>query len=181
MRKGKIQKKILLLLLAGISLSMSRSPKHHYRVIKQVKREWKEIDKKALEVAIKALYKSRLINQKNNRNGTVTFILSEEGKRTALTFDIDNMTINKHPWDSRWRIVIFDVPERIKKVRESLRLHLKNLGFIELQRSVFVIPFKCQNEIEYLVEFYNIRSFVRLIEATSIDNELDLQNKFRLL
>lgn len=142
-RKGKIQKKILILLLAGLSLGMSRSPKHHFRVIKQVKKEWQEINKKSLETAIETLYKSKLIDQKDNR--------------------------------------IFDIPEKLKKVRDALRYHLKRLGFIELQHSVFVLPFKCRDEIEYLVEFYNVRRFVRYIEAYHIDNELDLKYKFHLL
>jgi len=180
-RKGKIQKKILILLLAGLSLGMSRSPKHHFRVIKQVREEWQKIDKKSLETAIATLYKSKLIEQKDNKNGTTTFVLSVEGKKVALTYDLENMTISEHHWDKKWRIVIFDIPEKLKKVREALRYHLKRLGFKELQHSVFVLPFECRNEVEYLVEFYNIRRFVRYIEAYHIDNELDLEHKFHFL
>jgi len=180
-RKGKIQKKILTLLLAGLSLGMSRSPKHHFRVIKQVRKEWQEIDRKSLDAAIAALYKSKLVEQKNNKDGTTTFVLSVEGKKVALTYNLENMTISKHHWDKKWRIVIFDIPEKLKRIREILRYHLKRLGFKELQHSVFVLPFECGNEIEYLIEFYNIRRFVRYIEAHHIDNELDLKHKFHLL
>ena len=180
-RKGAIQRKVLILLLAGLSISLSRSPRHHFRVIKQLQKEWREINKRALETAIASLYKSKLVNQKNNKDGTTTFILSTEGKKMALAYDIDNMKIKKHPWDKTWRIVIFDIPERLKKVREALRFHLRNLGFIELQRSVFVMPFESRKEIEYITEFYNARRFIRYIEASSIDNELDLKNKFHLL
>lgn len=180
-RKGKVQKKILILLLAGLSLGMSRSPRHHFRVIKQARKEWQEIDKKSLETAIETLYKSKLIDQKDNKDGTTTFILSSAGQKVALTYNLEKIVISKHLWDKKWRIVIFDIPEKLKKVRDALRYHLKRLGFIELQHSVFVLPFKCRDEIEYLVEFYNIRRFVRYIEAYHIDNELDLKHKFRLL
>lgn len=160
---------------------MSRSAKHHFRVLKEVRKEWKEIGKQSLEKAIAALYESKLIDQKNNKDGTTTFILSTEGERMALTYDLERMTISKHSWDKKWRIVIFDIPEKLKKVREAFRYHLKKLGFIELQHSVFIIPFKCRDEIEYLVEFYNARRFVRYIEAHHVDNELDLKHKFHLL
>ncbi|MBI2673977.1 MAG: CRISPR-associated endonuclease Cas2 [Candidatus Zambryskibacteria bacterium] len=180
-RKGKIQKRALLLLLAGLSLAMSRSAKHHFRVLREVQKEWKEIDRQSLEKAVEALYKSKLIEQKDNKDGTTTFVLSAEGKETALTYNLENMTIARHSWDKKWRIVTFDIPEKLKKVREALRFHLKKLGFIKLQHSVFILPFKCQSEIEYLIEFYNIRKFVRFIEASFIDNELDLKNKFDLL
>src|SRR3989344_2184446 len=130
-RKGVIQKKILLLLLAGVALSCTRSNRKHLRIIKGVRNEWNKINDRALKSAIKSLYLSKLISQ--------------------------------------------------KKVREALRYHLKNLGFKELHRSVFVFPYECRNEIEYIVEFYNARRFIRYIEAYYIDNELDLKHKFDLL
>lgn len=179
-RKGKNQRKAMLLLLAGISLVISRSAKHHFKVIKETRKEWREIDRQSLEKAIDALYKSKLIEQKSNKDGTTTFILSTNGKEVALTYNLENMTLAKHSWDKKWRIVIFDIPEKLKKVREAFRYHLKRLGFIELQHSVFVTPFRSQSEIEYLIEFYNARRFVRYIEANHIDNELDLKNKFEI-
>ena len=162
-------------------MSLTRSGKKHLRIINDVRDEWKEINDRALKSAIKSLYSSKLISQKNNRDGTTTFELSKEGQHIALAYDIDNMKILKQPWDKKWRIVTFDIPEKIKKVREALRFHLKNLGFKELHRSVFILPYKCQNEIEYIVEFYNARRFIRYIEVTYIDNELDLKDKFNLL
>ena len=75
---------------------------------------------------------------------------------------------------------MFDISERLKKVRDTLRYQLKKLEFIELQRSVFVFPFECKDEIEYIIEFYNIRKYVRFIEANNIDNEIHLKNKFQL-
>jgi DNA-binding transcriptional regulator PaaX len=180
-RKGTIQKKILLLLLAGIALSGTRSPKRQLKIFKGVRDEWREINDKALKSAIRSLYTSKLVEEKSNKDGTVTFILSSEGKKTALTYNLEKMIIPRHPWDKRWRIIIFDIPEKIKRVREALRYHLKNLGFKELQHSVFILPYKCRNEMEYLVEFYNVRRFVRYIEAHHLDNELDLKHKFNLL
>lgn len=181
MRISATQKKILLVLLAGLALSFARSGKQQLRIIRGTKDVWKEIDNRALKSAIKSLYSSKLVSQKNNKDGTTTFELSNNGKRLALTYDIDNMKIKKHPWDKKWRIVTSDIPERIKKVREALRLHLRNLGFKELHKSVFVLPYECRNEIEYIVEFYNARRFIRYIEASHIDNELDFKKKFGLL
>jgi len=45
---------------------------------------------------------------------------------------------------------------------------------------VFVQPYDCKNEIEYIIEFYNIRKYVRFIIADSLDNELHLINHFKL-
>ena len=42
------------------------------------------------------------------------------------------------PWDGKYRVVIFDVPERIKMSRNWLRNELYYLGYKKLQNSVFI-------------------------------------------
>lgn len=178
---GEIQKKILLLLMTGMALGLSGSPRQYFKVIRIARKEWKWINDQKLKRSIAALYKSKLISEKQNSDGTVTLVLTEKGKELALTYDIDNMQI-KRPlrWDKKWRIIIFDIPEKIKKKREALRLRLKNIGFFELQKSVFICPFECKKETEYIVEFYEIRRFVRYIEAIHVDNELHLKHYFKI-
>jgi len=178
---GTAQQKILLLLMAGLTMGLSRSPKQHFKILKSIPREWKEIDRLNLKRSIKKLYQSKLIKEKENSDGTVTLILTDKGREKALSYDLDNIKIKKPVrWDKKWRVVLFDIPERIKKVREATRKHLKNLGFYEFQESVFVHPYDCKDEIEYLIEFYNIRKFVRFIIADSLDNELHLKVHFKL-
>jgi CRISPR/Cas system-associated endoribonuclease Cas2 len=178
-RRGSIQEKILLLLLSGVALGFSRSPRGYFKILRETHKAWQEIDRRYLTSSIKALYRSKLVHQSSNKDGTVTFVLSSEGREIALSYNLDNMTVKKHRWDNKWRIVIFDIPEKKKKLRDIFRFHLKRLGFLELQRSVFVLPFECHNELEYIIEFYNIRKFVRFIEANRIDNELDLKHRFK--
>ncbi|MFZ2522158.1 MAG: CRISPR-associated endonuclease Cas2 [Minisyncoccia bacterium] len=178
--RGSTKQKILLLLLGGLALSLNRSPKGQLRIIREIGFKWKRINQRLLNSSIRNLYESNLIRQVDNRDGTVTFILSKKGKEEALRYNMDEMIIPKMKWDKKWRIVMFDIPEKLKKVRDSLRYQLKRLGFIELQRSVFVFPYDCQKEIEYIVEFYNIKKFVRFIVASTVDNELHLKKKFDL-
>ena len=117
----------------------------------------------------------------SERESPSSFILNKSGQQETLRFDLDKMRIEKKHWDGKWRIVIFDIPEKIKTVRDAIRYHLKRLGFVELQKSIFTIPFECEKEIEFIVEFYKVRKHVRFIVAESIDNELDLKNKFGLI
>ena len=181
-RVGTVQRKVLLLLLGGLALGLSGSPARYFRILKMMGREWRDINRQALWRAIRALYQSRLIKTVYNTDGTITLILSEDGKKRALTCKIDTMTIGRpEKWDGKWRVVIFDVPERRRKVRDALRYHLRQLGFFELQKSVFVHPYPCTDEIDFLVEGYHIRSHVRQIVADKIDNEPHLRQKFDLL
>ena len=178
---GEVQRKILLLLLGGLALGLSGSPKTYFQILKAIGKEWQEINKQSLKRAIKNLYKSKLITEKQNPDGTITIVLTSEGKKKALTYDLDKMRIKKPAkWDKKWRIVLFDIPNKKKKIRDILRFHLKKLGFYELQESVFVYPYDCKDEIDYLIEFYDIRKFVRFVIADSIDTELHLKSHFNL-
>lgn len=181
-RLGEIQRKILLLLLGGLALGLSGSPRRYFQILKALEKDWREINKQALKRAVKSLYESKLVVEKQNADGTITIILTDKGKQKALTYDLEKMNI-KEPkqWDKKWRVVLFDIPETKKKIREILRFHLKKLGFYEFQKSVFVHPYDCRDEINYLIEFYDIRKFVRYIVAESIDNELHLKEYFDLL
>ena len=180
-RLGTTQRKILLLLLAGLALGLTRSPKKHWWILKQIPKEWRKENRQAIERAINSLYTSHLVKEKNHKDGTTTLILSGNGKQRALRFNIDKMEIKRPTqWDKKWRVVMFDVPEKLKRLRDSLRLHFKEIGLIELQKSVFVYPYPCSREIEFILEFYNARKHVRFVLAEKIDNQLHLMKKFDL-
>lgn len=179
---GEIQQKVLLLLLGGLALGLSGSPKRYFQILKGISKEWKSIEKRALRRAIKNLYRSKLIGEKQNKNGSFTIILTENGKKKALTYQLDEMEIKKPAkWNRKWRIVLFDIPENKRKIRDAFRNHLNQLGFYEFQKSVFVHPYDCKNEVDYLIEFYDIRKFVRFVIADSLDNELHLKQYFGLI
>ncbi len=178
---GETQKKILILLQGELALGLSRSPKTSFQIIKEMKKEWDWIEKQSLKRAIKGLYQSKLIKEKENPDGTITLVLTDKGKKKALTYNLDEMKIEKpEQWDKRWRIVLFDIPEKVRRLRDAFRYHLKQLGFYEFQKSVFIHPYDCKDEIEYLIEFYGTRRFIRFIIAEQIDNELHLKAYFGL-
>jgi len=176
---GKVQKKVLLLLLGGLTLGLSGTPKRYFKVLKMIKEEWKEIDRDNLKRAVRSLYKSKLISERENKDGTTTLVLTDEGREKALTYNIKNMEMKRpDEWDGYWRIVLYDIPEQLRGLRSSIRIHLKDIGFHELQKSVFVYPYECWDPVEFLVEHYKAGKYVRFIVADSIDNEDYLKRKF---
>ena len=180
-RLGPTQQKILLLLAAGVGLSLARTPKRYFRVVKEVSREWQNINRRSLEKAISSLYRSKLLSERENPEGSLTMVLTDRGKKRVVTFNIDNMR-NKKPkvWDKKWRMVLFDIPERHKPAREALRETLKRLGFYEYQKSVLVYPYPCRDELDYVIEFFNVRPWVRMVVASSLDNEIHLREIFNI-
>jgi len=175
------KEKILVLLLAGLALGFTYSPQRQWRILKDVSKEWKRIDEKKLRDEIRQLYQSRLVSKKENSDGSCTLLLTEKGKLRALTYHFQKMKIKKENWDGKWRLVSFDIPEKIRWAREAIRNKLKDLGFCELQKSVFVFPYDCENEIGFVVEFFNLRRYVRFGVLEHLDNEPDLKKIFRLV
>src|SRR3990167_10238438 len=85
--------------------------------------------------------------------GLVSFV-EEDGKRYAritekgermLQMETERTAIaKKREWDRRWRVVIFDIPERRKSVRAGLRRFMNEYGFVRLQDSVWIYPYDCE-------------------------------------
>ncbi len=179
---GVIQKKILLLLSGGLAIGLSHSPRTAFKLLEGISKEWQDIDRNSLRRAIKSLYESKMIEEKYNKDGTITIVLTDEGKKKTLVYDLDEMKIKKpKQWDKKWRLVMFDIPEDKKKERDGLRFRLKKMDFYEFQKSVFVHPFDCKKEIDFIVELYKIRKFVRFILAEKLDNGFHLRKHFGLL
>jgi DNA-binding transcriptional regulator PaaX len=73
--------------------------------------------------------------------------------RTRSLGIIDRFMKSKNKkWDYLWRVVAFDVPERKKKYRDLFRLKLGELGFFPYQKSIYVSPFRCEEEIKGLAQ-----------------------------
>lgn len=162
-------------------MGLTRSPKKYFLILKSVPKELRMMDRRNLYRVIKEFERDRLISYREEKDGTITMVLTELGKRRALSFQIDAMHI-KEParWDGKWRLVFFDVPEKKRLVRDMFRAKLQELGFQELQKSVHIFPYPCKDEIDFLVEFFEMRSRVYFIETDTISNEARLIERFEL-
>jgi len=179
---GSVQRKVLLLLFGGLALGLSGSPRRYFKILKAIGKEWEAINRDSLRKAIRRLYESRLITAKENPDGSAVMTLSSEGTRKArvLTRKLDDLRIEPPVrWDGKWRVVIFDIPTHLKPVREAFRFQLQRLGFYRLQKSVYVYPYECSDETDFLIEFFQVRRFVRQITAEFIDNALHLRQIFK--
>lgn len=77
--------------------------------------------------------------EKVEKNGSIYIRITRGGKE-KIKRDYPMLALSDRKWDGKWRIVIFDIAETSKIVRESIRLKLKELGFGMLQKSVWVSP-----------------------------------------
>lgn len=146
-----------------------------------IPKAWKDIEKRYLYRIIDEFYNDRLVNWQENKDGTINVVLTEKGKLAAHQFDPDKLKIKKPAsWDKKWRIVTYDIPTTKNKARDALRRKLNELGFKEWQKSVFIHPYPCQDEINFIIEFFDVRPYVRYAELINPTNEAELKLHFKL-
>ena len=71
----------------------------------------------------------------------------------------------KIKWDRTWRILIFDIPEWMRKYRDHLRALLKESGFQMWQFSVWVTKHNPEPELYKLLKYLGLHKYYALIEA----------------
>lgn len=176
-----MSKKILLLLIGGASLSLTRRPDAYFKIVRNIAKEWRKINERNLRIAIKNLYKSKIVDYKENIDGTVRVVLTEMGRSKILKYDLDKIEIKKPArWDKLWRLVVFDIPEDKNLGRKALAAKLKELGFYPMQKSVFIHPYECKDEIDFITEMFELTPYVRFLRVKDVDIELDLKERFHM-
>ncbi len=69
------------------------------------------------------------------------------------------------PWDGKWRILVYAVPEAKRTVRDRFRNELILLGFGTPAPGVWVSPNGSLEAARDLVGFYGLQSYVELFQA----------------
>lgn len=177
---GPLTAKILEILANGFALSLSRDRKQRFQLHQKCDHLWYEIDRKELYHALRRLRLHGLVETIKKTNEAETLSLSNRGKAHWLKYQFHNLRLKKSKfWDKKWRIVLFDIPETQRKIRNALRRKLKDLGFLEFQKSVFINPHPCRNEVNFIINFFNIEENVFYLE-TPISPDDNFRKHFNL-
>lgn len=172
------------LVAGGVLLVSTVSPLGGSLLVKQLIAQYfqnKKLRRERFLQDLKRLQDRKLIDYRQLPDGRVKITLTKQGKEKTLMFDLDRMTLPKQSWDGKWRLVIFDIPDRQKKAREALRQKIKNLGFYHLQKSVFITPYDCENEIDFICSIFEInRNNVLLLEVNWFEGAEKIQHYFKI-
>ena len=141
----------------------------------------KDIDKRAVKDAFYYLKKRNLIIGEIV-NGQLHIRLTAEGIKEAAKYRINDLKINcSKQWDEKWRIIIFNPSKKEKSKKQALLRKIKELGFHDLQKNVWIMPFACGKEIKALREFFNLDvKDLRIIETEDLEEDKILKNIFKL-
>jgi len=83
-------------------------------------------------------------------------------------------------WDGRWRVVIFDIPERRRAIRDELRRMMRSFGFYRLQDSAWVYPYDSEDVIALAKAELKLGSSVLYMIVEHIENDRQLKEEFLL-
>lgn len=102
-----------------------------------------------------------------------SFKFTNKGKKWYQKSSRKYSPLREAKWDGKWRVVFFDIPEEFHKKRDSFRRCLKNLGFHQLQKSILVLPFKCESEVAELCSRLKVGPYTDLFVAESVGSKED--------
>lgn len=163
---------------AGIIFIMATAP-NIFQIFGRYRRGEK-YSKNQYKNAFYSLKRRGLIKVIKEEDDKIKIELTNSGKKRIKEFSIESIFIPKQKkWDKKWRMVIFDIPSKFNKVkfnkaREALRLKLKELGFFQLQKSVWVYPYPCEDEILFIANIFEVENYIEIliVEKMLYDNKL---------
>ncbi len=85
---------------------------------------------------------------------------------------LENSTERKT--DGKWRMISFDIPEELRNNRNRFRSAIKRIGFRQVQQSLWACPFTKADQIEKIINYYEVNDYVAylIIEKTDIEKYL---------
>lgn len=130
--------------------------------------------------AVYRLDKKGLLNLRQSAAGW-KIQLTKRGREEFSLYELGQKQLTRpKKWDQKWRILIFDIPEKRKWLREKIRAMLRSFGFHRLQDSVWVFPFECKEVLELLRTRYKVRTEALYIRAEHVDHDSWLRKEFQL-
>jgi len=142
----------------------------------------KKYSKTQIRSAVNSIKSQKLIEYIIDKNGKTVVKITKKGKTKLRAFSIDLMEIKKpKKWDGKWRLAMFDIPMRFTKGREALRYHLKDLNFFQFQKSAWIYPYPCEDEIIFIADFFGVGKYVEILTVESILREERIKKYFSLL
>lgn len=184
--RGKsLTREVLFMLIAGpvvlSSFFLPNAPQILKPLIKW-RKNWGKNDRKRIYEAIRRLNQKRLVELIEKGDGLYIKI-TDSGKQLVKNFDYDNLQLPRlKKWDKKWRLIIFDIPNEKRKERQVFSKKLKEIGFYPLQESVFIYPYECRDEVDFICEFLLISRHVNYCLVESLDKrEGDLRKIFDLI
>jgi len=142
------------------------------------KREMRPSELKKIFMKMK---REQLVDYKEFSNGDVEIKILKKGIKKVLINNFDKIQFKiPKKWNKKFYVIIFDIPNSYKKQRDLFVNKLKQLNFYQLQKSVYVFLYPPQEIIDFLASILDIAPYIRILEASRIENEKEILSYFNV-
>lgn len=108
-----------------------------------------------------------LIDRKIDKKGIPYLELTSTGK-SEIKRRFPIFIKHQRNWDGFFMQVIFDIPEKEKKLRDLIRNKLKSLGFGSIQESVFISPYHFEADFNEFCINNNLSNYIYVMEVKEV-------------
>lgn len=122
------------------------------------------LKKSNLSLALKQLREKGYINTEKDGKKLIVR-LSQKGQDKAILMKV----LQTGEWDGKWRVVVFDIPEDMRKVRNIFRARLKIWGFTPWQKSVWVSKKDLKDVLRKYIRDIGIKDWVKVFESDNLE------------
>lgn len=118
-------------------------------------------NEQAVRVSVSRMAKQGLLQ--SERVGNKSFYkLTERGLNRVDEAAKRIYKLKPHEWDRKWRIVMYNIPEEKRQVRDELRKELQWSGFGNLSNGCWVSPNNHEKGIHLIISKYKVEEYVHL-------------------
>lgn len=111
----------------------------------------------------------RLVHQNILQGGAREgYEITKTGLQKLMQLELKQISEPAH-WDGLWRLILFDIPESKRPLRDELRRLIKELGCQKIQQSIWVHPFDCLSRFEQIRQAYGEKNHIILLEVTAFE------------
>lgn len=141
---------------------------------------WKRFNIPYLKRTIQRLEKQKMV-EISEAEGLQVVKITNQGKEKIVKMALDELAIEKPKvWDNRWRLVSFDLPEKLSRKRRVLVEYLKAWGFYPLHESVYLHAYPCYKQVDFLRVYLRVNEYVRVFIVEKIEDDQLFKDFFGL-
>lgn len=183
LRKAVLEVIIFSFLSGGGSFTRPTLPLMIGSILEFLKERKKlDVEKKKVKRILENFEKNEIISLYEKDDEVVVNSLNKDNP-TLIKYSIKpllDFKKEKREWGGKWYLVFFDVPEIQRNKRNYLRLFLKKLGFFPYQKSVYLFPYECEEEIKLIKKIVEGAKYMKYIVAEKIEDETEVKKYFKL-
>ncbi|MCK4396458.1 phenylacetic acid degradation operon negative regulatory protein PaaX [candidate division WOR-3 bacterium] len=118
----------------------------------------------AIRLALSRMSKQGLIRSRKKGRESY-YSLTKKGNDLMLGGKHWALEKEYKPWDKKWRLVVYSIPEEMRHVRDTLRKKLRSIGFGSLSSSMWISPYDFKKELASLFKKLEVTKYVETFEA----------------